>query len=75
MGVAMSDLLHVGQISILAEQDRETIQDARRWLHYLFNQDKDLDRIEREGIFELIGRLNSLYARTASEPQISQTRY
>ncbi len=72
----MSDLLHVSQISVLSEPDRQTIQEARRWARFLWQQgtSPSMDVIEHEGVFDLMRKLDDLYARTAAEPQLRGVR-
>lgn len=86
----MSDLLHVSQISVLSEEDRRTLHEARRWVRFIVLQavssklptmeDKEeqfafrFDGMERQGLSDLLERLDDMAARTSGEPQFSEVR-
>lgn len=69
--------LQAAQFSVLSDSDKKTIQEARRWIRYLWQQGFriDLDAIEHDGLFELMRKLDDLYLRTTSqEPQLTGRR-
>lgn len=72
----MSDLLHVSQISVLSEEDRRTLDQARRWLRHVWLEATPgsiftLDGIDHDGVYETLRRLDEMYGRTSGEPQLT----
>ncbi len=78
----------VQQVSVLSAEDRETIDEARRWFRRILLAMQDdnlpgmgdprryssvvLDGKEREGIYATLEKLSLLLARHAGEPQLTE---
>ena len=73
----MAELQPIGSFSVLSDPDRQTIQEARRWVRFLWQQGfrMEVDAIESEGLFDLLMKLDELYLRaTSQEPQLTERR-
>ncbi len=66
------DLAEIGSFSVLSDADRQTIQEARRWLQFMWQQGMHptLDALEWDGIFDTIQKLADLNMRTSGEAQL-----
>ncbi len=76
ISIKSDELRSIGSFSVLSEPDRQTIQEARRWLRYIWQQgfDPKLDALEHDGLHESMAKLDDLFARTAPEPSLSRVR-
>lgn len=68
------ELRSIGSFSVLSEPDRKTVNEARRWCRYMWQQGlgPKIDALEWDGLFELMKKLDDLWTRTAGEPQLVQ---